>query len=133
MAGSPNVVELLLRVKEQGTEAIVRAKAALAQLGETAKAAASGLSATAKAQDGATQAAAKADTANRKLAQGMASISTTLDRLQKAYALWIAAQATLGAVRELTNLADVYSGINARLKLATVSERECADALLQFG
>ena len=42
MAHSPNVVELLLRVKLQGTDAIVRTKAALGQLGETDKKAADG-------------------------------------------------------------------------------------------
>lgn len=42
MASGQNVVELLLRIKQQGTDAIVRTKAALEQLGETAKKAADG-------------------------------------------------------------------------------------------
>lgn len=48
MAHSPNVVELLLRVKLQGTDAIVRTKAALGQLGETAKKTAAGWEETAR-------------------------------------------------------------------------------------
>ena len=50
MASGPNVVELLLRVKLQGTDAIVRTKASLVQLGETAKKAADGWAETAAAR-----------------------------------------------------------------------------------
>lgn len=128
MATSPNVVELLLRVKQQGTEAIVRAKDALGKLGAAATAAAGEFAQTTKAEEATARAADKSASSHRRLAEGMGSISTSLSRLQSLYAGWIAAQAAFAGASRVIELADAYANLNARLKLATAGQREFATA-----
>lgn len=121
MASTGTVVELLLRVREQGTQAIVRAREAMQQLGKATADAARGQEQAAKAAD-------QSDQAHRKLSAGVQSISGQLQRAQRLFLQWNAAVQAMSGLQQAIQLADAYATLNARLTLATSGQREFAAA-----
>lgn len=114
---SQTTLELLLRVKEQGAEAIVRVQKATEQLAQkTAQAA--------QAQRQEAQAASQADSAHRKLAAGVQSVSAQLERAQRLFVAWQAGMAAFSGVRDIIDLADAWNQVQARLKLVTAGQQE---------
>lgn len=60
--------------------------------------------------------------------EGVQSISQNLQRAQAALGVFLAAGASLGALRGLQKQVDLYTSMTARLKLVTESEQEAAAA-----
>lgn len=66
------------------------------------------------------------------LREGMRSVSATLDLWQKAWVAWMAVSGMQHQISELTQLIDVYKGLEARLKIVHQDTSEYATAQTQL-